>query len=185
VERAIRYLLPCLPPLAIIIGHIVVNVLRDSADSSREFSQKASRFAAICNLLLVFPIILGIIYYLVSNTIKVEYLSVVLPFFIVFFSGMILFSIFTLCKKYSLAIYSQLILTVLAYVLLLNLISFNMNYINPWPQMVSKLNDVRQPGEIIIYYSDENNSFIDFYLGEHPLIIGGIGELNKKIQDRV
>lgn len=179
--RVIRYLLPSLPPLAILTGRLIDGVWSDPVETG---SAKAYKFAAIANIVMVLPVFLALIYYS-FNQVDMDgqqlYLPVAMPFIIILMTGMILFSIFALLKKYRWAALLLVCFTFSSYLVLLGSVSRNIELINPWPRMTDRIKEERQAGDRVVYLEESHNPLIVYSLGMHTYNIkmeGLIAEIN-------
>ncbi len=182
--RFIRYLLPCLPPLAILIGIIIDKAWEKAIDDE---GKRAFRAAVIVNLMMaiLFSAIIYYIYYVLANQAGMEdinrFLPVIVLFLVVFNLAMIAFSGFGFAKKYRIGVVSLALLSFISYMILLNGLHRHIDLVNPWPKLVSKVTAIRQPDEKVVYLPKEGMPFLVYYLKEHPLRVADFAGLNAEI----
>lgn len=166
--RVIRYLLPCLPPLAILIGRVIDGIWAEPVETD---SLRAFRFSAIANLIIVIPVFLALLSYslgLVNDDAQKLYLPAVMPFLVTILIGITAFCIFIFMKKPRWAVLLLVSFTFVSYLFLLTGVRKNIDLINPWPELAREISTLREPGEDLIYLENQPNPFITFAVGEHP-----------------
>ncbi len=174
--RVMRYLLPALPPLAIMTGRFL-DPLFDSAPP--RYQKGGLRAASIATMAVVLPLLAGIIFLALREFAGVQkfYVPLVVPFLGVLLVGLLLFSGLGLARKGKAAVAALVVSSALSYGVLLMTFDANAETIFPWRAMAAMVNQAARTPDKVVIFSDGEQSFISYYVQKPAQVVGDPQEM--------
>lgn len=147
---------------------------RDLVGQARERKRvRAFRAAALINLLVVIPVLLGVLFVIYkggNSAAQNQSVAILLPFLLTFILGLFVFFIFCYCRRNRWAVTAVLALSICSYLLLLSGVDKRIDLVNPWPHLTQIASRTKKPGDAVIYIGDSPNTFLVYYLRDYPLL---------------
>lgn len=181
--RVIRYLLPVLPPLAILMAVGITRKLRER----RSFALSAAMSGAMMLIFLLINV------YLLTQRLDAglqPYKGLILPFSL---TSMIIFAAFILAmswRRERVAIVLFVMCTVASYVALFASVSYKWDQVSPWRSFGLEARAMLRPGTQLAWYkadgrlpygvpSEDEKVIYEYYVGRPVPFVGQPGELGR------
>lgn len=171
--RVIRYLLPALPALAVLVAAYVAPLFAstrgDTSSDVTASAQRGVRFAAWLSLLIVVPVLLLVIaVYARAFPEEQRAFGVLLtPFLLTLAAGFGGFFVLTWRRQYRPAIITLLTGNFVAYAVLFAAVGPNAGLVLPSYAAANVVN--AHPDEAVVWVSNDHDPFIQFYV-QRPLV---------------
>lgn len=162
--RVIRYLLPAIPPLAVIAARYLTPFVEGVA--GRDKASGGMRLAALLGVIVVLPTLLLTIAVL-ANALPPEqliYVPMVLPLLLALAASMLFFAWAGWTRRYRLAVSGLVAGGLLSTAFLLSGLNAFMVDINPWKEAAAVVNKGAGPDERVVWAGGGDNWFLDFYV---------------------
>lgn len=181
--RVIRYLLPAIPALAVLVALYLAPLFEtvkavesqdyttkrnDMPDAGRS-AQRGLRFVAWMSLLIVVPVLLLIIavYAQAFPDEQAAFGKLLTPFLLAIAIGIGGFVIFTWCRRYHQAVVTLFVGSFAAYAVLFATFGQHAEMVLPGYAAANVVNT--SPGDTVIWMADGHDPFVEFYVRK-PLI---------------
>ncbi|MDI6869769.1 MAG: glycosyltransferase family 39 protein [Bacillota bacterium] len=165
--RVIRYLLPSLPPLALLTGRFLHLLL--SRDETGEESRRRrlteyrriSWFTLAAGLLLVAGVLSTVPRFPQAQQ---GLVPVLLPFLAVFLCALIASAAAGLLRRPLASVVLLAGGAFLAYLIVFTQLERHIYLVNPWPAAARTVNDLARPGDRVLLVNETHNPFVEYYV---------------------
>jgi len=160
-DKTIRYILPLFPPLAVLLGRAVA-------------APRWARQAAWVSLVVALPWV-AIIVVVLRGSVPGDlgkYAPLLLPFLAAFALALAGYSLATFADGTRWGVAVLVLVTLLAYVLLMSSIGRNWDQISPWRPAARIIGELRAPKAPVLI-AGPYSEFADYYIWRKPEFVGG------------
>lgn len=165
--RVIRYLLPAMPPLAILVAHYLIQVL---VPEGNERVGRGVRFAGLLGVIVVFPVLLltAMVLARALPQEQIPYVPLVLPWLLTLATSLLLFAVAGQLRRYQLAVGGLIVGGIVTVAVLFCALQGLMVEILPWKEAATIVNASVSGVERVVWADGGDNWFLDFYI-DHPV----------------
>ncbi|HHW14034.1 MAG TPA: phospholipid carrier-dependent glycosyltransferase [Firmicutes bacterium] len=170
--RVIRYLLPALPPLAILTGHFLGTRLTDATEGRDDAGLRSAAGGTLA-LAGLFVLALAAVARPLPQA-QAGFVPVALPFLSVFvlaLAGSALAILVLRRPRLSLAVMA--VGALLAYLVLFTQAERHHYLLNPWPEPARVVNAEAGPGDRVLYAGGWQNPFVHYYVKRPVELVSG------------
>jgi len=176
-----RYILPAFPALAILVAKFWL----DYIDDPEKFKRPMKVSVWLTAVLIIPLLFLGTIYLIFAYPAEqAGYRPILLPFLALLAIGMTISTVLWFRHRSLLSLKSFTLSAFIAFTALIALVAVYFKDANPIKEYSYKINDLYQPGNVIVKYRGFEDHFMMFYLDQKVLTINEEPEMKKLLSGR-
>jgi 4-amino-4-deoxy-L-arabinose transferase-like glycosyltransferase len=176
-----RYILPAFPALAILIAKFWM----DFMDDPEKFKRPMKVSIWLTSVLIIPLLFLGTLYLIYAFPAEqAGYRPILLPFLALLSVGMAISVILWFLNKPLSSLKSFTLSALLAYLVLMPLVSIYFKEANPIKEYCQKIENLYRPGDLIVKYKGFDDHFMMFYLDQKVLTVNEEREMKRMLSSR-